>query len=268
MTGRLPMDIDPATPVYVVGPPSNTRRRQSILESFDQENLVFPGGVDGYELWERLSGRDVPKVSKGADYFWEPTKEELAWYLKAFNTLRLAGVVDGSPEIDSWSLSPGEVGCALSHKHVWMEFLKSGHSWGIFIEDDVMVRSQKRRLWELFYELWVSVPGPVDALFGQGGVGISSSSYASRVLKLCGAYCYALNRKAAAAALEAMTPIVFPLDIQWYVRAFSRYRGTDLWEACAKPIAFPQMRKVDAYGSWDPFVELSDHNKASTIWGE
>lgn len=88
-------------------------------------------------------------------------------------TTALSDLVDASSSyLGRPSLTPAEVGCALSHRQVWNRFLESSAAWALVVEDDATVKQSAPELieavvsWESSQPLLVSLAHhPVNVEF-------------------------------------------------------------------------------------------------------
>ncbi|MEO8549291.1 MAG: glycosyltransferase family 25 protein [Kofleriaceae bacterium] len=110
-------------------------------------------------------------------------------------------------------LTPGEVGCTLSHIAVWDELLSRRERYAIVLEDDVDMSSrfpafanevvERLRAWDLIYFGYQTVAG--DPAF-------HSSKELARPRYLFGTYAYAISRSGAE-RIMSLLPVVGPLDV-------------------------------------------------------
>lgn len=112
----------------------------------------------------------------------------------------------------------GTIGCSLSHKKAWEEFLKSDYEFALIFEDDVIfnpneLRSsvdaaiKNKRLWDIlsFEILHNGFPLKVANLYENKFLSV----YLTNITH---SGCYILNRKAAKQYLQKLFPIFMGLD--------------------------------------------------------
>ncbi|HUD51350.1 glycosyltransferase family 25 protein [Parvibaculum sp.] len=121
---------------------------------------------------------------------------------------------------EGYDLSPPEVGCAMSHRKAWDEFLRSGRSHGCFLEDDVVLSADFTSV--VSNASWV--PGDADIVkieTTQLGVFLDRvpaahvGAHALHRLRFrhMGAAGYILSRAGAEKLLALSLPFRYPVDV-------------------------------------------------------
>jgi GR25 family glycosyltransferase involved in LPS biosynthesis len=112
--------------IYVVNLPSSTARRESIKHQFSRL------GVDHYHLVDAIDG----------------------------NTLDLAAL-KSQGVLQNEKLSPGEIGCYLTHIQVYRDILQGEHETALVCEDDIIFSSNAK---ELFSDYMQRMPPDWDII--------------------------------------------------------------------------------------------------------
>lgn len=175
-------------------------RWAATLKAFPHDRLYRVEGVDGW----------APKYSTGE---FEPEPKQVPiWNEETRQKLLADGVLH-----ETCKLSPAAVGCNLGHMRAVRQFLESGDSWGVILEDDVEPTRPGSLLeniyvpddCDFFYLMSADHPGDRLRLLRDGRVWLSRTFSG-----------YALNRRAAEIYLDAAEPMVHLLDFQISVRCF------------------------------------------------
>lgn len=172
-------------------------RLAAIEKAFCGESLTVIDAVDGHEF----AGGDVNEFGKPL------------FDASAFKALQDKGIVSKK---HIYGLSPFDVGCALSHMKAWRTIIDAELPGAVIIEDDVKpgigyLRSFKDS---------IDVSGK-DVLF----------LYAEKLKKhddnsvrfMSSTMGYYISNEAARSAIDSMTPIYMPVDMQWFSMAFQGY---------------------------------------------
>lgn len=113
-------------------------------------------------------------------------------------------------------LTPGEIGCAMSHRDVWREISFSDREWSLVFEDDAQIHSVEA-LWELVDDLLgheFGFPAVVVSLYSESailrewpGVGVARC-WSEPAFALA----YLINREAAVRLAHANDDLMFCAD--------------------------------------------------------
>lgn len=196
--------LDPSVKIYLVSLPDDTERRGKIEKS-------FPKYYEQFQRVDAVKGRDL-SVSEFYQYV-EKT------YINQNRRL----------------LSPGELGCSLSHVKLYKDFLASGASHALVLEDDVIgddaaIESVLGLLNDLPEEALLICGGQegLDTRKYQMGKKISQGpATLFRVAKFSQQYtfrgcCYVITRKSAQAVLDKQFQfIALADDWDWYLSGTS-----------------------------------------------
>ena len=118
-----------------------------------------------------------------------------------------------------YTLTPGEVGCFLSHKKCWRKLVDSKESWALVLEDDSVFHSKANE----YFQSTEWIPEGVqliqfsfakDTTFSDKSVVLPNGSHLVRVKHSspCGTYAYLISREAAEKALELSDIAEGPID--------------------------------------------------------
>ena len=118
-----------------------------------------------------------------------------------------------------YSLTPGEVGCFLSHKKCWQNLIDSGEPWALVLEDDSVFHPNAKD----YFQSTEWIPDGVqliqfsytkDSTFSDKTVILPNGSHLVRVKHSspCGTYAYLISREAAKRALELSNQVEGPID--------------------------------------------------------
>lgn len=120
-------------------------------------------------------------------------------------------------------LTPGEIGCFLSHRKFWEKMLNDGHEVAFVLEDDMQMAQDILAFWE--QSDWVPRDAdfvklnlfPTDSsnLFPVGlPVGrVGNRNIVRTMGRIYGTGCYVLTAKAAQRCLNASTVMSLPVDL-------------------------------------------------------
>lgn len=126
--------------------------------------------------------------------------------LPALQTVAKTGLRKGDPD-----LTPGAVGCYLSHVRAWKRIAASPHMWGIVFEDDSGVPAEARSA--LVGHLR-DVPGDWD-VFLMGYEDHESTRVSDSIISItsfCRLHAYAITAKAASKLSRSMLPMRQQVD--------------------------------------------------------
>ena len=118
-----------------------------------------------------------------------------------------------------YSLTPGEVGCFLSHKKCWQNLIDSDEPWALVLEDDSVFHPKAKD----YFQSTEWIPNGVqliqfsytkDSTFSDKTVILPNGSHLVRVKQSspCGTYAYLISREAAKRALELSNKVEGPID--------------------------------------------------------
>lgn len=179
--------------------------------------------------------------------------DRLEIMLKRLSTLGLeferVAAVDGSKLTDAersrvlspnwrypYSLTPGEVGCFLSHKKCWQRLIDSGESWALVLEDDSVFHPKAIE----YFDTTDWIPSGVqlvqfsfanDATFSDKSISLPNGNRLVRVKHSspCGTYAYMISREAAQKALELANKIEGPIDNFMFGMFFDFPKSVSNW---------------------------------------
>lgn len=117
-------------------------------------------------------------------------------------------------------LTPGEIGCYLSHKKCWQQIVDSKEDWGLVLEDDCIFQSSASRYltnlnWipagcKLIHFYYTAKrPAYTDKTISLED---GNTLFCARVSLPVGAYAYMMSREAALLALKLSETISEPVD--------------------------------------------------------
>lgn len=122
-------------------------------------------------------------------------------------------------------MTPGEIGCFLSHKKCWEALLQSDNDWAFICEDDIIFLSDPTPF--ISDPQWIpsgvsliqlAKPSPDPEVFSREKMGLAVPNQPSSRLVVLrknirgGTLGYLIHKKAAQAALSIATPIPAPVD--------------------------------------------------------
>ena len=118
-----------------------------------------------------------------------------------------------------YNLTLGEVGCFLSHKKCWQEFLNSNEEWALILEDDSVFHLKARE----YFQSTAWIPKECDLIqfnfttdntYSDKTIELPNGSHLVRVKysSPCGTYAYLISKKAAKIALTLARKVEGPID--------------------------------------------------------
>jgi glycosyl transferase family 25 len=232
-------------PVVTINLNRSPERWAKMTNLFPQENLIRIEAVDGYQ-WGNGTCDD-----KGMPLFEERKLEGL--YKK--------GIL-GREALDVWPLIPAEVGCTLSHMKVWEWIMEKEVPWTVVLEDDIKPTSYTKGTLEESLKKQFVIQDDTEVIFLTGADSPWQAIEIDEDNKLLtgnGTCAYAISLEGALRAYQSMTPMCFPLDIQWFARAFESY------EVKINKKILPEIPKGQAYGLSYGIVDLSSDCNNSTM---
>lgn len=137
-------------------------------------------------------------------------------------------------------MTPGEMGCYLSHLKAWKSLLETEEEWALIMEDDLLVRENVKDF--ITDESWI--PEGVDLIQmtarKEPGAELREKIFKSirsknaRLLKVLrwsnmGTVAYMINRKGAAAMIEISKKVLGPVDDLLFLYASPVRQSIDAW---------------------------------------
>lgn len=187
---RLPCNV------YCINMLRSTARRQHMQRQF--ERLGWPA-----EFVDTVDGRDLDMTQQANGALVHPDNEGLNGHM-----------------------TPGEIGCALSHAEAWRAFSHTGARYGLVCEDDIVL-PEALDLWALLR--WM--PGDVDLVYlhfindqHQGQMDPAFDTARDAPVGRAGGYaiydawscggtaCYMVSQRAARTLLAHTRPLRYPSD--------------------------------------------------------
>ena len=197
---------------YIINLERSTLRKQymqELLEPYTFLDVVFIKAIDG-----RLLSEEERKVR--------------------FNYA-------GSNDLYGREMNAGEVGCALSHRKAYKEFIDSNEPYALFLEDDISILRDLNQLDLSAIDSVLQVFQP-KALMLSGDYSYYKKKPIVRLYSAVGAYAYILNRAAARRILSLDPPCCVADDWMFYKR-----KGIRLYAVC--PYMVDANVKMDLLGS-------------------
>lgn len=194
--------------VYFLNLDKDIERKESMLNSFENDNLIRVCAVDGIDF-------------SNGEY---DTNDKLRWEDSEIKRLKKTGELDYAVK-DIVELSPAEYACAISHVKMWDEFLKTGDEFGIFLEDDVEL-SEQYRCDSLVDTVKRLEHYGVDFLylFGQDHEGDRVVLFEDYQIRCLRSYMgYVLSRKAAEMSRDAQFPVLYMPEWQIGMQLFESW---------------------------------------------
>ena len=148
-------------------------------------------------------GRVAAVDGKRAD--WERVVEPVA--LNKLMIVQKTGVREDHPD-----LTPGAVGCYLSHMMAWRRIVASGRPWGLVFEDDADVPAGARRALEAHMR---TLPSDWDVfLLGYEAHGTPEAKAGGllSIPRFCRLHAYAITARAAERLARTMLPMTQQVD--------------------------------------------------------
>ena len=196
--------------IYVISLPKSLERQQFVKSQLDSHNMPF-------EFISAIYGKDLT----------ETEKEKLYDCKKA--------------KFFSGELTPGELGCALSHRSIYEKMIKEGTERAIILEDDVTLRPDFFDLLQPLSELpikkyIIKLERCYWSIKNENNVKYGHFTPWRRI-KLCGEYFigqplanptltwgYYIDLPAAQALYSIMPRVFLVADSWWYYRKFISLR--------------------------------------------
>ena len=231
-------------PVLVINLNRSKERLDKMEKLFSQENLMRIEAIDGIQ-W---SSGSCDK--EGKPLF---NKNKLS-------SLYKQGIL-GRKALDRWPIIPAEVGCSLSHLKVWEYIIEKEIPWTIVLEDDIKPTPYLKGTLQESIEKQFKVPDDAEVIFLAGAnnpwnaVVVDSQN---KFIKGYGTFAYAISLRGALRAYRAMTPMYFPIDIQWFARAFKEAEIR-----INSPLL--EIERGQAYGLSYGLIDVSEENNISTM---
>ena len=147
----------------------------------------------------------------------------------------------GSNDLYGREMNAGEVGCALSHRKAYNEFLESNEPYALFLEDDISIQRDLNQL-DLSAINSVLQDSQPKALMLSGDYSYYKKKPIVRLYSAVGAYAYMLNREAAQKILSLNPPCCVADDWMYYKR-----KGIKLYAVC--PYMVDANVRMDILGS-------------------
>ena len=147
----------------------------------------------------------------------------------------------GSNDLYGREMNAGEVGCALSHRKAYNEFLESNEPYALFLEDDISILRDLNQLNMSAIDSILQDPQP-KALMLSGDYSYYKKKPIVRLYSAVGAYAYMLNRAAAKRILSVNPPCCVADDWMYYKR-----KGIKLYAVC--PYMVDANVRMDLLGS-------------------
>lgn len=118
------------------------------------------------------------------------------------------------------ALTPGELGCAMSHVRAYEQLLGSGHQFGLILEDDAVLLadvadllvSAETRAWLESPQPRLLLMTPIRAFLARGGVPFAAGYRRVEVRRAWEGYGYLVNRAAADAMRKVNSPAWLSAD--------------------------------------------------------
>ena len=173
------------------------------------------------------------------------------------------------------ALTPGEIGCFLSHRKCWQKLVDSGEDWALILEDDCIFHSSAARY--LGSTEWIPEGCQLIHFYYTNKAKVYTDKlinlpdknrlFRAKVSLPVGAYAYCMSREAALIALELSQTIYEPVD-NFLFGVFSPFpKRIDSWRLegsvlvpCREIESTIPGRKTKAF-SWYKFHPLRLINK-------
>ncbi len=118
-----------------------------------------------------------------------------------------------------YKLTPGEIGCFMSHQKCWKKLIESKENWALVLEDDSFFHSKAINY---FHDIdWIpdgvkliQFSYAIDDTYSDLSIKLENGDHLVRVKDSspCGTYAYMISREAAIKALELSKTIEGPID--------------------------------------------------------
>lgn len=116
-------------------------------------------------------------------------------------------------------LTPGEVGCFLSHKKCWQKLIDSNDDWALVLEDDSFFHQKAKEYFESTHWIpsevqLIQFSYAIDTTYSDKTITLPNGCHLVRVKysSPCGTYAYMISREAALKALSMSNKIEGPID--------------------------------------------------------
>lgn len=170
---------------------------------------------------DRVSGVDGTRL----------TQQELQATVEPLNSWRK----EGFPK----ELTPGEVGCFLSHRNCWQRFLQTDEKWALILEDDLVLSDRAPQYMKS--EDWIPpevniiqlhslVPEKIFSI-GAGVIHLGEGADLVQPIRPIplGTQCYLISRNAAEYALRKSKKIPAPVDEFLFSPLFEFAKSFPIW---------------------------------------
>lgn len=174
------------------------------------------------------------------------------------------------------ALTPGELGCALSHARTYETFLAGPHPFALVLEDDALLLPDVATLLDSdATRQWLAQPvprlllmTPVRAFLVRGAVPFAHGYRRVRVRRAWEGYGYVVNRAAAAIMLRINTPVWLSADDWVAYRKRGRIEVCGLDPFCIGYLAAaPSQLEADRRRVGAATGGLSQFRKRVRKWG-
>lgn len=177
---------------------------------------------------------------------WEAMKDQFC-----LDELTRIDAVDGRAE----SKEASEIACAQSHMKVWSKIVDEEIDMAIVFEDDVQPVNRSISVKDAFYNMAGRLD--FDVMFIQDSYKCSYLKDANNnYLAGWGAHGYAITKEGAKKSIDAMTPIMLPVDVQWMMS----FRETAMFCTLFKP-----NKNINAKVSNMPIIKHSKQASKTTF---
>lgn len=187
--------------VLVINLDKNEQRLQRFMENYEDGDF------------SQLALHRLPAID-GSDVDWSKFLSPEA--LEALLTVQKTGFRKTHPE-----LTPGAVGCYLSHMQAWRTIADSGRPFGIVFEDDAAIPPDA--LLQLYTALKSAPPDWDIVLLGYAGYGQLVSPVLTELHSFLLLHAYAISAHAARVLADSMLPITRQVD--WELSDRIKTRG-------------------------------------------
>ena len=141
--GSSPLSVDDFDVIFFISLASAHERRESISRQ------ILTHGLRNAIIFDAIDGRKMD-----------------------CSEARRTGIVTDSKKLQR-PLSPGEIGCMLSHRNVWQKIVDSGFETAIVFEDDVILRADFRKYVESILQ---QIPPNWDMIYLHSHFSVGSGS--------------------------------------------------------------------------------------------
>ena len=220
-------------PIFVINLPSNTERKNAVIKNFSDVfgNSVSPlffEGVDGHLIYKKLQNK--------------PNNRILSTESKTELSLRF-----GRKVVVQDPLTPGEVGCALSHLNLYKHIIDNNIPNALIMEDDTLFKQifpqvldqilnrdinwdivqfiHSNGLRDFYLNRKIIIDTKNHIYLKRVGLGLFDSFFNRRRLSFSAA-CYLISLKACKRLVKIGYPIRLPAD---YLTGHVAYNGLKLY---------------------------------------